>query len=93
MVSEDVVTAAAEPPLPLRSLYASAGGEPPFTNCTPGFTGTLDYILFSGSGRLRPVRLLEVPGPESPDIAGGLPNHRHPSDHLPIGGDFLLADF
>ncbi|CAA7411144.1 unnamed protein product [Spirodela intermedia] len=95
MVSEDVVTAAAattKPPVPLRSLYASAGGEPPFTNCTPGFTGTLDYIFFSGSGRLRPIGLLQVPGPESPDVTGGLPNHRHPSDHLPIGGNFMLVD-
>ncbi|WOL09505.1 carbon catabolite repressor protein [Canna indica] len=74
----------------LCSLYAThGGGEPPFTNCTPGFTGTLDYIFLGGS-RLKPVSILEVPGPKSPDIDGGLPNHYHPSDHLPIGADFLV---
>ncbi|XP_068637233.1 carbon catabolite repressor protein 4 homolog 4 [Aristolochia californica] len=77
-----------ERPIHLCSLYESIGGEPPFTNCTPGFTGTLDYVFFSPSGYLKPVGLLELPGPESPDIVGGLPNHHHPSDHLPIGADF-----
>lgn len=72
----------------LCSLYAFIGGEPPFTNCTPDFTGTLDYIFFSDSGYLKPVSLLELPGLESPDVVGGLPNYHHPSDHLPIGTDF-----
>ncbi|XXG43967.1 hypothetical protein AAC387_Pa01g3880 [Persea americana] len=74
--------------IPLCSLYAFIGGEPPFTNCTPGFTGTLDYIFFSDSGYLKTVSFLELPGPESPDVVGGLPNYHHPSDHLPIGTDF-----
>lgn len=77
-------------PIQLHSLYASNGGEPPFTNCTPGFTGTLDYIFISDTSSLKPISLLEVPGPESPDIIGGLPNHHHPSDHLPIGADFQI---
>ncbi|XP_077234794.1 DNAse I-like superfamily protein [Tasmannia lanceolata] len=77
--------------VPLSSLYAIIGGEPQFTNCTPGFTGTLDYIFFSASGQLKPVSLLELPGPLSPDVVGGLPNHHHPSDHLPIGADFELT--
>ncbi|KAJ1396857.1 Endonuclease/exonuclease/phosphatase [Sesbania bispinosa] len=34
-----------ERPIPLCSVYASTRGEPPFTNYTPGFTGTLDYIV------------------------------------------------
>ncbi|XP_078446259.1 carbon catabolite repressor protein 4 homolog 4-like isoform X2 [Wolffia australiana] len=80
-----------ELPVQLCSLYASAGGEPAFTNCTPGFTGTIDYIFFSGL--LSPVTLLQVPTVESPDIVGGLPNSYHPSDHLPIGGDFVLTDY
>lgn len=78
------------PRIQLCSLYATNGGEPPFTNCTPDFTGTLDYIFLSDISYLKPVSLLEVPGPESADIIGGLPNHYHPSDHLPIGADFVV---
>lgn len=74
--------------VPLCSVYAYTRGEPHFTNCTPGFTGTLDYILFSPSGVLKPVSYLELPEPESSDVQGGLPNYYHPSDHLPIGAEF-----
>ncbi|KAL8170534.1 hypothetical protein V2J09_022338 [Rumex salicifolius] len=77
--------------IPLSSLYAQTRGEPPFTNCTPGFTGTLDYIFFTPSDAIKPVSLLEVPGPESPSVAGGLPNLHHPSDHLPIGAEFEVV--
>ncbi|XP_024992001.1 carbon catabolite repressor protein 4 homolog 4 isoform X1 [Cynara cardunculus var. scolymus] len=82
--SEDV-------PVPLCSVYAYTRGEPPFTNCTPGFTGTLDYILFSPSEGIEPVGYLELPVAESPDVKGGLPNYYHPSDHLPIGADFAVV--
>ncbi|KAK6158617.1 hypothetical protein DH2020_005931 [Rehmannia glutinosa] len=75
-------------PIPLSSLYAYTKGEPEFTNCTPGFTGTLDYIFFSPSGDIKPVSYLELPGIESSDVSGGLPNYFHPSDHLPIGAEF-----
>ena len=92
MVSKNIAATTAELPLSLCSLYAWAGGEPAFTNCTPGFTGTLDYIFFLDSCRLKPIRILQVPGPESPDIVGGLPNRHHPSDHLPIGGDFVVSE-
>lgn len=75
-------------PLSLCSYYASTRGEPHFTNCTPGFTGTLDYIFFSPSGDIKPVSYLELPEPEASDVIGGLPNYYHPSDHLPIGAEF-----
>ncbi|GFP81561.1 carbon catabolite repressor protein 4 homolog 4 [Phtheirospermum japonicum] len=75
-------------PIPLSSVYAYTKGEPEFTNCTPGFTGTLDYILFSPSSDIKPVSYLELPGSESSDVRGGLPNYFHPSDHLPIGAEF-----
>ncbi|KAG6389626.1 hypothetical protein SASPL_151098 [Salvia splendens] len=75
-------------PIPLASVYAFAGGEPEFTNCTPGFTGTLDYILFSPDQGVKPVNYLELPVAESPDVSSGLPNYYHPSDHLPIGAEF-----
>lgn len=77
-------------PIALHSLYSFIGGEPPFTNCTPGFTGTLDYILFSNPEHMQPVSFLKLPSAESPDIQGGLPNENHPSDHLPIGADFEI---
>lgn len=77
-------------PIPLCSVYAYTRGEPQFTNCTPGFTGTLDYILFSPSEGIEPVAYLELPEAESPDLKGGLPNYYHPSDHLPIGAEFAV---
>lgn len=77
-------------PMPLCSVYAYTKGEPQFTNYTPGFTGTLDYILFSPSDGIEPVGYLELPDAESPDLKGGLPNYYHPSDHLPIGAEFAV---
>lgn len=77
-------------PIPLRSVYASVRGEPPFTNYTPGFTGTLDYILFYPSDNIKPVSYLELPDSNASDIVGGLPNFSHPSDHLPIGTEFEI---
>lgn len=78
-------------PIPLCSVYAFIKGEPPFTNCTPGFTGTLDYIFFSPTDSIRPVSFLELPEPDSLDVVGGLPNYSHPSDHLPIGAEFEIT--
>ncbi|KAK8657909.1 hypothetical protein V6N13_036128 [Hibiscus sabdariffa] len=80
-----------ELPLPLCSVYASTRGEPPFTNCTPDFTNTLDYIFFSPSDCLKPISVLQLPELDSPDVAGALPNYSHPSDHLPIGAEFEIT--
>ncbi|KAK8603927.1 hypothetical protein V6N13_096392 [Hibiscus sabdariffa] len=80
-----------ELPLPLYSIYASTRGEPPFTNCTPDFTNTLDYIFFSPSDCLKPISVLQLPELDSPDVAGALPNYSHPSDHLPIGAEFEIT--
>ncbi|XP_057448796.1 carbon catabolite repressor protein 4 homolog 4 isoform X2 [Lotus japonicus] len=77
-------------PIPLCSAYASTRGEPPFTNYTPGFTGTLDHILFCPSDHIKPISYLELPDSDATDIAGGLPNFSHPSDHLPIGAEFEI---
>ncbi|CAM8886209.1 unnamed protein product [Rhodiola kirilowii] len=83
-----------ELPIPLCSVYAhTRGREPTFTNCTPDFTNTLDYIFFSLSGRIKPVSFLELPELNSEDVTGCLPNLHHPSDHLPIGADFeVMSD-
>lgn len=80
-----------EAPVPLCSAYEVTRGEPKFTNCTPGFTNTLDYIFFSPSGFIKPVSILQLPEPESPDVVGFLPNNHHPSDHLPIGAEFEIS--
>ncbi|KAK1403011.1 carbon catabolite repressor protein 4-like [Heracleum sosnowskyi] len=78
-------------PISLNSVYASLRGEPQFTNYTPGFTGTLDYIFFSPSESIKPISYLDLPEADSSDIKGGLPNYNHPSDHLPIGADFVIV--
>ncbi|KAK2988309.1 hypothetical protein RJ640_026476 [Escallonia rubra] len=75
-------------PIPLCSVYAYTREEPEFTNCTPDFTNTLDYIFFTPSGDLKPVSYLELPERKSSDVRDGLPNYHHPSDHLPIGAEF-----
>ncbi|KAH7429869.1 hypothetical protein KP509_09G069400 [Ceratopteris richardii] len=77
--------------MPLYSLYASFKDEPDFTNFTPEFTGTIDYIFFSSFDIIKPSSLLVVPSAESEDLKGGLPNQSHPSDHLPIGADCVIA--
>ncbi|KAL8156735.1 hypothetical protein AgCh_001729 [Apium graveolens] len=77
-------------PIPLNSVYASLRGEPQFTNCTPDFTDTLDYIFFCPSGSIKPISYLDLPEADSSDVKGGLPNDNHPSDHLPIGADFVV---
>ncbi|KAF5725786.1 carbon catabolite repressor protein 4 4 isoform X2 [Tripterygium wilfordii] len=80
-----------EVPIPLCSVYAHTRGEPAFTNCTPDFTDTLDYIFFSPSDNIKPVGILELPDSESPGIVGGLPNNFYPSDHLPVGAEFEIT--
>ncbi|KAK1403009.1 carbon catabolite repressor protein 4-like [Heracleum sosnowskyi] len=57
-------------PIPINSVYASLRGEPQFTNCTPGFTGTLDYIFFSPSGCIKPISYLDLPEADSSDVKG-----------------------
>lgn len=80
-----------ELPIPLCSVYGSTRGEPPFTNCTPDFTNTLDYIFFVPDDQIKPLSFLELPEANSPHVLGGLPNYYHPSDHLPIGAEFEIT--
>ncbi|XP_050235194.1 carbon catabolite repressor protein 4 homolog 4 [Mercurialis annua] len=77
--------------IPLCSAYGDTRGEPSFTNCTPDFTDTLDYIFFSPDHKIKAVSLLQLPEADSPDVLGGLPNFYHPSDHLPIGAEFEFS--
>ncbi|XP_024019216.1 carbon catabolite repressor protein 4 homolog 4 isoform X1 [Morus notabilis] len=87
--SGTVAEGSEDAPIPLRTAYGSTSGEPKFTNCTPDFTDTLDYIFFSPSESIKPVSLLELPEFDPSDV-GGLPNFSHPSDHLPIGVEFEI---
>nr|GEY50806.1 carbon catabolite repressor protein 4 homolog 4 isoform X1 [Tanacetum cinerariifolium] len=74
---------------PLCSVYAYTRGEQKFTNYTPAFTATIDYILLSPSDGIKPIGYLELPEADSDSIKGGLPNLSHPSDHLPIA-EFVI---
>lgn len=68
----------------LKSAYASVspnGAEPPYTNMTGVFSGTLDYIFYDRS-RLTPTAALQPVPPESVEIP--LPNARSPSDHISL---------
>ncbi|XP_044466612.1 carbon catabolite repressor protein 4 homolog 4 isoform X2 [Mangifera indica] len=89
--SETLAEHTEELPIPLCSVYAVTRGEPAFTNCTPDFTDTLDYIFFSPADCLKPISTLELPNSDSPEVAGCLPNYYHPSDHLPIGAEFEIT--
>ena len=83
--------------LPLRSAYAvvRGGQEPPFTNYTGHYVGTLDYIWFTAD-RLAPLAVLdtytkeEMEGMLMNDLA--LPAPQFPSDHLSLCCDFALLD-
>lgn len=70
----------------LKSSYGNIG-ELPFTNYTPGFTGVLDYILYSTSN-LSCTALLGEVDPEYLKRVPGFPNAHYPSDHL-----LLLSEF
>jgi CCR4-NOT transcription complex subunit 6 len=86
--------------MPLRSAMATVGAhanasaeshelqrmEPPYTNYTAHFVGTLDYIFYN-TGVIRPTATLEVTN------TGYMPSAQHPSDHLPIASDFVFLDW
>ncbi|GJW58127.1 DNAse I-like superfamily protein [Tanacetum coccineum] len=55
---------------PLCSVYAYTRGEPKFTNYTPAFTATIDYILFSPSEGIKPIGYLELPEADTATIKG-----------------------
>ena len=82
-------------PLPggrsFASAYAAANGglhDAPWTNRTPKFSGTLDYILIEPA-RLQVVRVLRVPDLRQADFF--LPNRGYPSDHIPVVADLCFS--
>ena len=100
----------AAPPPPPPFLLASTHADPKdraptFTNYTPDFKGTLDYLLLAtfpppgggaGGGALvspaawRVRARLAIPPDGHPTLGAGAPNCAHPSDHLPVGAEIEL---
>lgn len=75
--------------LQFRSSYSDMGYEPPYTNYTADFIGTLDYVWYS-EDTVVCVAIMEVPDETDVLIDGleGMPNTRWSSDHIA-----LLAEF
>ena len=72
----------------LQSAYLDgAGDEPPITNFTPGFYGTLDYIFYD-TRSLVCIETRELMSLEEMKSETALPNTKHGSDHLTLCATF-----
>jgi len=71
----------------LSDAYADTGLE--FTNYVNGFNAVLDYILMAGGWRVAGV--LQGISEEDLKPDGGLPNAKHPSDHLTLAADLQMV--
>ena len=91
------------PLLPPQS-YCDWAGEPPYTNYTAGWKGTLDYVFVMrdtaeqqqqqssvASVGVEVDNVLELPGLDVVSSATALPNDTLGSDHLAIGCQFRLV--
>jgi len=68
-------------------------GEPPFTNFTDPFKGTLDYIFIrKGEQAIIPQKIMELPPLEILQSHNALPNDTYPSDHISILCEFGIAE-
>ncbi|KXN67992.1 hypothetical protein CONCODRAFT_9849, partial [Conidiobolus coronatus NRRL 28638] len=69
-------------------LEPKYGYEPIYTNITPFFKGTLDYLFYRSSSKQQ----IEVESifslPDRENFGEGLPNLVHGSDHLSIAAKF-----
>lgn len=73
----------------LKSAYSAIEADMPFTNYTPNFVDTLDYIWYS-SNSLRVSGLLGEVDPEYLKRVPGFPNFHFPSDHLALVAEFRV---
>lgn len=75
----------------LGSSYATVvGEEPPFTNYTTNFKGTLDYIWYSANN-LRPLAVAEIPSEDDILHFGeGMPSAQYSSDHIMMVADMQI---
>lgn len=72
----------------LRSAYQQIG-ELPFTNYTPGFRGTIDYIWYTSNSLAASGLLGEVDAGYLSRVVG-FPNAHFPSDHVCILAEFKM---
>ncbi len=79
--------------LHLQSAYSYVlGAEPPYTNYTEMFKGTLDYIWCT-TPLLRPLAVTNVPTEEEIHRGGkSMPNVQASSDHVLLSVDFIFSD-
>ncbi|CAI6339003.1 unnamed protein product [Periconia digitata] len=75
-------------PFQLKSSYAAIG-ELAFTNYTPGFVGTLDYIWYS-TNTLQVVGLLGDIDKDYLKCVPGFPNYHFPSDHVASFAQYIV---
>ncbi|KNZ80216.1 Glucose-repressible alcohol dehydrogenase transcriptional effector [Termitomyces sp. J132] len=76
--------------LGLKSVYAAPGaGEPPLTNYTPTFQGSIDYIWYSTANLAANGALGEVDKGYLEKVVG-FPNAHFPSDHMCITAEFRV---
>jgi RNA exonuclease NGL2 len=67
-------------------------GEPPFTNFTDSFKGTLDYIFVKeGESKIVPQKLMDFPPLVELETNTALPNDVFSSDHLSIMCEFCVS--
>lgn len=75
-------------PFSLKSSY-SLIGELPFTNYTPDFKNTIDYIWFS-TNSMQVVGLLGEIDPDYMRRVPGFPDFNFPSDHISLWAEFVV---
>ncbi|KAF5385920.1 hypothetical protein D9615_002602 [Tricholomella constricta] len=76
--------------LGLKSAYAAPGaGEPPLTNYTPSFQGSIDYVWYSSASLAVNAVLGEVDKGYLEKVVG-FPNAHFPSDHVCIVSEFRV---
>ncbi|KXT03138.1 hypothetical protein AC578_7703 [Pseudocercospora eumusae] len=69
-------------PFSLKSVYSHIG-ELPYTNYTPDFRQTIDWVFYS-TNSVQVNKVLGEPDQEYMRRVPGWPNHYFPSDHLPL---------
>ena len=75
-------------PFSLKSSYSSIG-ELSFTNYTPNYVASIDYIFYS-TNTLQVTALLGEVDKDYLQRVPGFPNHHFPSDHLALLAQFFI---
>ena len=75
----------------MHSLNFSAYADFPFTNCTNGFEGILDYVFYEANN-FELVKVIPLPSVERVKENVALPSKLIPSDHLALVFDLKIKD-